>query len=551
MILEINGKTYEIEQGQSILEVINQYGLNSDSLAVKPLASRIGGEVYNLGFRPNKPLNIELLYYGDDEGFRVYERTLLFILVYAVRRIFPGAKVKIRYSFGQRFYIDIEKTPAFSESDALELETECHNIVKMDIPLIRRRLDIKEAISFFEADGQLDKAELLKWRNFNYFDVYMANDYVDYFYGEMTPSTGYITTFALKYNESALALMLPKPEEPDRPREFVDLPKLMAVYHRSDTWGKLLGCNTAMDLNRSVTDGSIRELVRINEALHEKTYAEIADSILDKKARAVLVSGPSSSGKTTSANRIATQLRVLGLDPIMLSLDDYYLDHDVIPTDEKGEQDLESIYTLDIPRFSKDFAELLNGQEVEIPQFDFASSKRSPKGKLLRIRNDQPLIIEGIHGHNPLMLGEHINSFEVFKVYVSALTTLNLDDHNRIRSTDVRLLRRLVRDFNTRGSDIAETLSMWPSVRRGEDIWISPFQEQADAIFNSALVYELAVLKKYVYPLLLRVEKENTYYMAARNIVKFLNYFLDTDIEDEIPPTSILREFIGGNTFYK
>lgn len=542
----------EIKHGESLLDAVKRLELDMISLSSRPLAAQIGGEVFSLRYTPFKDVNIHLLNYKEESGRRVYERTLQFIFIAAVRRLFPQARVCVRYTLGPGLYITIDKQPALNEQDVLKLEAEMRNIVRAALPLERKRLDIKEAIEFYERDGQLDKARLLKWRKFSYFDVYSIGSYMDYFYGEMAPSTDYTDVFRLKFVEGAVILLMPRSDEPDVPSEYEPLPKLGITFKQSDDWGKLMHCSTVGEVNTLVSNGKIRELVRVNEALHEKSYALIADSIVARRAKAVLVAGPSSSGKTTSANRLATQLRVLGQDPKMLSLDNYYLDRDAIPANENGEKDLEHINTLDIPRFSHDLALLLRGEEVEVPVFDFLTGKRAKDGKLLRLHPDEPLIIEGIHALNPALLGEDIDRDKLFRVYVSALTTLNIDDHNRIHTTDARLLRRLVRDYETRGASMETTLSMWPSVRRGEEAWIFPYQENADALFNTTLVYEISVLKKYVYPLLQAVPKESSCYAAARDIIKVLNYFLDADdIEDEIPPTSILREFIGGCTFYR
>lgn len=551
MKITVDGVVCELKHGESLLDAVKKLELNQFTLRRRPLAAQIGGEVFSLRYTPFRDVEIHLLRYGEDMGRRVYERTLQFVLIIAVRKLFPGARVFVRYSLGPGLYITVEKEPALNEQDVLRLESEMRNLARAALPLERKRLNIDDAISFYEADGQQDKARLLKWRKFSYFDVYSAEGYMDYFYGEMAPSTDYIDVFRLKYVDGAIMMLLPRTDEPDVPSEYKDLPKLASVFRQSDEWGKLMSCSTVNELNTKVENKTIRELVRVNEALHEKSYANIADAIVARKARAVLVAGPSSSGKTTSANRIATQLRVLAQDPIMLSLDNYYLDRDAIPEDEHGEKDLEHINTLDIPRFNHDLAALLRGEEVEVPRFDFLAGKRAPGGIPLRVKADQPLIIEGIHGLNPSLIGSDVDESKLFRVYVSALTTLNLDDHNRIRTTDVRLLRRLVRDYETRGASMEKTLSMWPSVRRGEETWIFPYQEHADALFNTTLVYEIAVLKKYVYPLLQEVPAESRYYAAARDIVKFLNYFLDVDVEDEIPPTSVLREFIGGCTFYR
>ncbi len=552
MNLTIDGIVCGIEQGESILDAIKKLGIDSDSLKLRPLAAQIGGEVFSLRYTPFRDVNIHLLRYGEEMGRRVYERTLEFVLITAARKIFAGARVYVRYSLGPGLYISIQKPDGseLTEQDILSLESEMRKLVRLALPLERKRLSINDALDHFEKDGQEDKAALLRWRKFSYFDVYSAEGYMDYFYGEMAPNTSYVDVFRLKPLDGALVMLMPRGDAPDVPSDYSSVPKLAAVFRQSDVWGKLMNCDSVNQLNSHVKNGTIRELIRVNEALHERSYSQIADQIVLKKARAVMVAGPSSSGKTTSAHRIATQLRVLGQNPVMLSLDNYYLDRDAIPLDEHGERDLEHINTLDIPRFNSDLSLLLRGEQVEVPEFDFTTGKRAPHGKLLKLHADEPLIVEGIHGLNPVLLKGEVDLNAVFRVYVSALTTLNIDDHNRIRTTDVRLLRRLVRDYETRNASMEKTLSMWPSVRRGEETWIFPFQENGDALFNTTLVYEIAVLKKYVYPLLTAMPPESPYYAMSRDIVKFLNYFLDADVENEIPPTSILREFIGGNTFY-
>lgn len=550
MRLKIDGQPVEIREGESIYAAVVKLGLEGASLSVRPLAAQIGGEVYSLRYTPHHEVSIRLLRYCEDAGRRVYEYTAQFVLLLAARRIFPGAKIKVCYALDAGIYITVDKTPALTHADVHALELESHRIAALDLPLVRRRLDIKDAIEFFENDGQIDKVRLLKWRKFSFFDVYTAEGYLDYFYGELAPSTGYVSAMKLKPLIGALVMLMPRADAPDETATYQHKPKIAEVFRRSDRWNGLMHCDSVADLNEMVLNGSVRELVRINEALHERTYAQLADHIVSRRARAVMVAGPSSSGKTTSANRLATQLRVLGQRPVMLSLDDYYLDRDMIPLNEKGERDLEHINTLDISRFNQDLEALLGGDEVEVPQFDFSVGARSKKTRRLKVSMEEQLIIEGIHGLNERMVSSSIPREAIYRVYVSALTTLNLDDHNRIRTTDIRLLRRLVRDHQTRNTPLATTLSMWPSVRRGEEAWIFPYQEQANFIFNTTLVYELAVLKKYVYPLLLEVDRGSPVYMQARSIIKFLNYVVDADIEADIPPTSILREFIGGNTFY-
>ena len=552
MILE--KRPVSMEQGETILDMARDLGLMGTGLNDRPLAARIGGEIFNLSYTPMFETEIELIRYTDEEGVRVYERTLQFVLIMCMRKLFPGSRVFVRYSLGKGVYMTVDKEPEFSEEDMRLLKEEMARVTAADLRLMRKRISIQEALAFYERDGQLDKAKLLKWRRFNYFDVYRCpdySDYIDYYYGETAPSTGFVSLFDLHYVKGGLVLLRPSREEPDHPAPFESMPKMTAVFKRTDDWGRLMTCSTASELNTRVQNGSVRELIRVNEALHEKMFARTADAIIEKKARAVMIAGPSSSGKTTSANRIATQLRAEGLDPIMISLDNYYCDRRYCPRDENGEFDFEHIEALDIKRFNHDLKLLMAGEEVETPVFDFVDGRPKDRGHVMKCGKDQLLIIEGIHGLNPRMLGDEIDHDKVFRVYVSALTTINLDDHNRVRTTDLRILRRLVRDYETRGASMERTLAMWPSVRRGEKRWIFPFQEQADMILNTILHYEPAIMKRHVYPLLLTVPPESEYYCMARSIVKYLNYFLEANVEDEIPPTSVLREFIGGNTFYK
>ncbi len=553
MNITINKNAVPIRDGAAILDYIRELGLDSAAISERPLAAMLGGEIFNLCYIPKRESELQLLYYSSEEGRRVYERTLQFVFIMAVRRSFPDARVLVQYSMGQGVYITIKKEPTLNDADIALLHDEMRRIVSAGYRLYRSRRSIEEAISRFTMDGQLDKVRLLKWREFSYFDLYSCpeySDYTDYFYGEMAPDTSYVRIFALHRIDDSVVILLPDRDNPERAAAYEDSPKLLAVFRESERWGRFMGCATASELNTRVENGSIRELVRVNEALHEKNFSKIADDIICRRAKAIMLAGPSSSGKTTSANRIATQLRASGLDPIMLSLDDYYIDRDKLERDENGKLDLEHINTLDIARFNHDLELLIAGEEAELPRFNFLTGRREDGHRTLRLHSDQPLIIEGIHGLNPLMLGD-IDPGKIYRIYVSALTTLNLDDHNRIRTTDLRLLRRLVRDYETRGASMEHTLDMWESVRRGETRWIFPYQENADCIINTTLLYEVSVMKKYVHPLLKAVPPESHCYSQARSIVKFLNYFVSADIEDEIPPTSIIREFIGGNTFYK
>ncbi|MDD3401557.1 MAG: nucleoside kinase [Eubacteriales bacterium] len=569
MELTIDGRPIEVSTGESLRDLVVRLGLDTNSLKTRPLAADIKGEIFTLNYIPIREQEsitttvrmrrairaskgvINLIGYGDPRGKQVYERTMQFVFFLAVRQVFPQARVKVDFAIGAGIYIEIDKETPLTANDVHLLKQRCDEIVKSDFPLLRKRVDIDEAIDFFERDGQQDKVRLLEWRKFTYFDVYRHDDYVDYFYGEMMPSTGYVSVFDLQFHAPGLYLVRPDNDDFDRPATEVDLPKFASVFEQSDRWGKLMHCETVADLNDLTTSGKLRELIRVNEALHERRFSEIASEIVHRGAMAILIAGPSSSGKTTSANRLATQLRVLGKSPILLSLDDYYIDRRLIEPDQNGKVDLEHINTIDVPQFNADLEELLNGKTVEIPHFDFKSGSRQMLGHYVTLSDDTPLIIEGLHALNPTLLNPRIDHSLIFRLYVSALTTLNLDNHNRIPTTDVRLLRRMVRDYETRGATMERTLDMWESVRKGEERWIFPYQEGADAIFNTSLVYELAVLKKHIYPLLTEISPDNPCYDQIRHIIKFLNYIHDANVEDEIPPTSILREFVGGNTFYR
>ncbi len=566
MNLNIDGRTVTARPEQSLLDMVKELGLINGSLANDPIAAKIAGRVFTLNYIPlrQKELtgerssirramaasngNIQLLRYSDPAGREAYTRTAQFVLFLAIRRLWPEAHAQMNCTVGSGLYIKVIGAEDFF---AQTLKEEVQKIVEEDITLNRRRVQTDDAIKYYTEQGELDKARLLSYRKKDTLDIYENGDFADYYYGEMAPSTGFLRSFDIIPAPSGFIFIFPDPLQPDRISRYRESPNFFNVYTEGKRWCELMKCETVADLNEFVDSGRIRELIRVNEALHEKRFSQIADMICERGAKAVMLAGPSSSGKTTSANRLATQLRGHGKMPILMSLDDYYIDRNLIAPDENGQIDLEHINTIDTELFSRHMESLLSGEEIELPHFNFKLGRREWIGHKLRLDDDSVIIVEGLHGLNPCMLPEHLDSYLIFKMFVSPLLPLNLDDHNRIGSSYLRLLRRTVRDFETRGASVQRTLEMWDSVRRGEERWIFPFQENADVIFNSSTLYELAVIKKHIFPLLTEIDPADPCYDQVRAMVKILNYIHEADVDDEIPPTSIVREFIGGNSFYK
>ena len=565
MKLWIDGREVEATAEQSLLELVTQMGLMNGKLSTDPLVAKISGRVFTLNYIPVRQKDVKvresmrraiaasggvirLMRYTDPIGRDAYRRTAQFILFLALSRLWPEATAKMGCTVGAGAYFKVEGAEDFS---AARLKEEVAHIVSENITLNRRRLPTADAIAYFLERGQDDKARLLKYRKKERIDLYEVEGFADYYYGEMAPTTGFLRSWEILPAAEGFIFVFPDANDPDRVSPYREMPNFFSVYTEGKRWGELMGCETVADLNELVESGGVRELIRVNEALHEKRFSQIADMICERGAKAVMLAGPSSSGKTTSANRLATQLRVHGKKPILMSLDDYYLDRDQIPTEPDGSVDLEHINTIDTALFAEHLGKLLSGEEVEIPVFNFKKGKREWLGHRMCLCEDTVIIVEGLHALNPVLLPKEMEGGKVFKMYVSPILPLNLDDHNRIASRYLRLLRRTVRDYETRGSSVQQTLSMWDSVRRGEERWIFPFQEQADVIFNSSTLYELAVLKRHIFPLLQVIGADDDCYDQVRAMVKILNYVYEADVDDEIPPTSIVREFIGGNSFYR
>ena len=565
MKLTIDGKQVEALAGQSLLDILKTMNMAGSTLLDMPIAAKIAGEVFNLNYIPLRTKDeeherpsmrramaasngaIQLLRLTDPAGRDVYDRTVQFVLFLALHQLWPNTRVKMGCTVGPALYVEVSE----DGFDVEQLKAQVRKIIEQDIPLIRRRITTEEAMAHYKAVGQEDKAKLLSWRTIPVFDVYSYGDFMDYYYGELAPSTSYLRSWKILPAEGGFLFVYPDELNPEKTAHYEEMPNFMTVSNEGARWCELMGCETVADLNTLVESGKIRELIRVNEALHEKRFSQVADMVCQRGAKFVMLAGPSSSGKTTSANRLATQLRVHGKAPILMGLDDYYIDRELIQPGPDGTIDLEHINTIDTDQFRENLGDLLAGKEVEIPTFDFKTGSRVWKGHKMTLHENTVIIVEGLHALNPVLLPKDVDTTKIFKLYVSPLLPLNLDDHNRIPTSYLRLLRRTVRDFETRGSSVARTMSMWDSVRRGEKRWIFPFQEQADLIFNSSTLYELAVLKKHIYPLLDAVQPEEDCYDQVRGIVKVLNYVLEADVDDEIPPTSLVREFIGGNTFYK
>lgn len=544
-----NNSTREFPEGSSLLDIYNGFNL---TMPYGPVSAKVNNKVESLDFRVYYNKDIEFLDITSSSGMRTYVRSLFFILVKAVEELYPQGSISLEHPISKGYFCKLHIDRTIGLDDVQRIKQKMQEIIAADIPYTRTESHTEEVVRLFEKRGMIDKARLLDTYGQLYSYYYQLGDTVDCYYSSLVPSTGYIRLFDIVKYYDGLLLRIPNRENPTKLEEVVKQEKMLEVFQEYHRWNQILGISTVGDLNVACNHGHATDLINVSEALQEKKIAQIADEITHrnqdgKRVKLVLISGPSSSGKTTFSKRLSIQLMTNGLKPYPISLDDYFVNRNDTPLDENGKHDFESLYAVDLPFFEEQLTTLLNGGEVELPRYNFTTGKREMSGKKLRIDEHMILIIEGIHALNPA-LTPHIPNENKYKVYVSALTTILLDNHNYIPTTDNRLLRRIIRDYKYRNYSAEETIARWPSVRAGEEKWIFPYQENADAMFNSALLFELAVLKDYVEPVLRKVPNRCPEYSEAHRLLRFLNYFVSVQ-DKELPPTSLLREFLGGSSF--
>ncbi|MEN6413266.1 MAG: nucleoside kinase [Veillonellales bacterium] len=541
-----NGDCSLYERGITLLQ-LSQARSNLYSSPI--VAAKVNNEIKDLPTVIEDDCTVEFLDLRSEAGVKIYQRTLIFIMITAVQELFPQGELTVEHSLSKGLYCELHLPRELTEQDIAALETEMRQIIAQDRLITKKILPTQEAIALFSAAGQQEKAKLLQQYKRKTVSIYYCGGVYDYLYGNMAPSTGYAAVFALQFYKPGFILRFPEPGRPEELPDFVDQPKLAEIFLEAEKWGEILRCGYVATLNDYVCFQKVDDIIRVAEALHEKKIAQIADFVAEHrdKVRVILVAGPSSSGKTTFAQRLGIQLRVNGVRPVPISLDDYFVDRACTPRDEKGDYDFEAIEAIDLNLFNEHLIQLLKGEEVKAPSYNFMTGQREYRGQKIHIDHDQPLIIEGIHGLNE-RLTRAVPRDQKIKIYISALTQLSIDNHNRIPTTDTRLIRRIVRDSQFRNHDALRTLQLWPAVRRGEERNIFPFQEEADIMFNSALIYELGVLKKYAEPLLQQVTAEYSQYVEAKRLLNFLAHFSSID-DKEIPNNSILREFIGNSCF--
>jgi len=540
-----NGTKIEAEAGSSLNDVYSMTGLQMEH---GPIVAKVNNKVEGMGFRLYRNKDVEFLDLTSPSGMRTYTRTLFFILCKSVHDLYPDGSVVIDIPVSNGYYCNLKLGRAVTQHDVDALRRRMQEIIDADRPIHRREVPTDEAIKLFKGVGAHSKVTLLETLGTLYTIYYDLDGYVDYFYGALMQNTGAVKLFGLEPYYDGLLLRIPSTKDPSVLGEMTRQDKMFEVFQEHHRWQDIVKIGTVGEFNRAVQRGFASDIINVSEALQEKKIAQIGDMIAERKGvRMVLIAGPSSSGKTTTCKRLSIQLMTHGIRPVQISLDDYFVDRERTPRDEKGDYDYECIHALDIDLINEQFNALFRGEEVELPRYNFQTGKSEKSGQKLQIGEHEILVVEGIHALNP-ELTAHIPEEQKFRVYASALTTILLDTHNYIPTTDNRLLRRIIRDVKYRGCSARDTIKRWPSVRAGENKWIFPFQENADAMFNTAMIYELAVIRTQAEPALEQVPENCEEYAEAYRLRKFLRYFEPVSF-DTLPPTSLLREFLGGSSF--
>ena len=541
-----NKKTQKVEIGSTLFDVFSSFDLK---MTHGPVSARVNNKVEGMHYRVYNSKDVEFLDMTTASGSRAYTRTLFFVLCKAVQDIYPATDVVIDIPVSNGFYVDIRLGRPVVDEDVNIIRCRMQEIIDARMPIRRFTVPTEDAITLFQEKGDVEKVKLLKTSGSIYTTYYKIGEYVDYYYGTLLTNTSQLYLFGLEKYYDGMLLRIPSLKNPDELGEMTRQDKMFEIFKEHHRWQSILGIRTVGDFNQAIDANHATDIINISEALQEKKLAKIAEDIAQRKGvKLVLLAGPSSSGKTTSCKRLSIQLAVNGLKPLQISLDDYFVDRDKTPKDENGEYDFESIYALNLDLLNDQFNALFRGEEVDLPKYDFPSGKSIKSGKKLKLEPNNVLVVEGIHALNP-ELTAHIPEEQIYRVYASALTTILLDNHNYIPTTDNRLLRRIIRDYKYRGVSAQETIHRWPSVRAGENKWIFPFQENADAMLNTAMLYELSVLKMQAEPLLQQVPENCEEYAEAYRLLKFLKYFKGIPYNN-LPPTSLLREFLGGSSFH-
>ena len=541
-----NKKSQKVEIGSTLFDIFSAFDLK---MTHGPVSARVNNKVEGMHYRVYNSKDVEFLDMTSSSGSRAYTRTLFFVLCKAVQDIYPATDVVIDIPVSNGFYVDIRLGRPVVDEDVNIIRCRMQEIIDARMPIRRFTVPTEEAVALFQEKGDVEKVKLLKTSGSIYTTYYKIGDYVDYYYGTLLTNTSQLYLFGLEKYYDGMLLRIPSLKNPDVLGKMTRQDKMFEIFKEHHRWQSILGIRTVGDFNQAIDANHATDIINISEALQEKKIAKIAEEIASRKGvKLVLLAGPSSSGKTTSCKRLSIQLAVNGLKPLQISLDDYFVDREKTPKDASGEYDYESIYALDLDLINEQFNALFRGEEVELPKYDFQSGKSKKSGNKLKMNDNNVLVVEGIHALNP-ELTAHIPQEQIFRVYASALTTILLDNHNYIPTTDNRLLRRIIRDYKYRGVSAQETIHRWPSVRAGENKWIFPFQENADAMLNTAMLYELAVIKTQAEPLLQQVPENCEEYAEAYRLLKFLKYFKGIPYNN-LPPTSLLREFLGGSSFH-